>query len=131
MQVGFACLLSNRTKRNRLDEKQNELNSLLEIKIKEAMHANSPQVVTITQDIPVLIFYITALATETSTSFYPDIYDHDKTLKSALAKRSQTLANRQLLPSPNTPGINMHKIRAGVMTDTATRQTDRRSVNIF
>lgn len=61
-------------------------------KIHRAMSANTPSIVGIKQTIPVLIFYTTAFVTKTGNSFYPDIYDHDSTLQSALAKRSQLLA---------------------------------------
>lgn len=60
-------------------------------KIHNAMAANKPNIVNIKQSIPVLIFYTTALVTATGTAFYPDIYDHDSTLQSALAERSQLL----------------------------------------
>lgn len=61
-------------------------------KIHRAMTANTPSIVGIKQTIPVIIFYTTALVTQTGTSFYPDIYDHDSTLQSALIERSQLLA---------------------------------------
>lgn len=92
-----------------------------DIKIRKAMTANVPLTVNVKRNIPVLIFYITALATKTGVSFYPDIYNHDHTLKSALAERSQNLTQVRPLPGTNASGINMHKIRSGVIANTTTR----------
>ena len=61
-------------------------------KIYDAMTANEPNIINIKQSIPVLIFYTTALETKAGTAFYPDIYDHDSILQSALAERSQLLS---------------------------------------
>ena len=58
-------------------------------KIKEAMKANKPSILDVKQKIPVLIFYSTAFINRTGLAFYPDIYDHDNTLKHALAQRSK------------------------------------------
>jgi len=58
------------------------------IKINKAMRARKPSIVDIKQKIPVLIFYNTASANKGEVDFYPDIYDHDSTLKSALEQRS-------------------------------------------
>jgi len=57
-------------------------------KIEQSMRANKPSIVNMDQAIPVLIFYTTALATKTGIAFYPDIYDLDSSLKSALNQRS-------------------------------------------
>jgi len=63
-------------------------------KIKEAMKANKPNIVDVKQKIPVLIFYSTALASLTGVSFYPDIYEHDSSLISALGQRSKLFATQ-------------------------------------
>jgi len=63
-------------------------------KIAEAMYSDAPSIVNLEQKIPVLIFYSTALATKSGVSFYPDIYDHDNDLKTAISERSQSLAAR-------------------------------------
>ena len=61
-------------------------------KIQSAMTSNEPSIVDLKQTIPVLIFYTTTLVTKTGTVFYPDIYNHDSILQSALVERSQLLA---------------------------------------
>lgn len=58
-------------------------------KIKQAMRAKKPRIVDVNQSIPVLIFYTTASATKEGVAFYPDIYNHDNNLTSALAQRSE------------------------------------------
>jgi len=60
-------------------------------KITEAMYSGAPSIVNLKQKIPVLIFYSTALATTSGVSFYPDIYNHDSALSTAIAERSQRL----------------------------------------
>jgi hypothetical protein len=45
-------------------------------KIAEAMYSDTPSIVNLKQKIPVLIFYSTALVTQSGVSFYPDIYAH-------------------------------------------------------
>ncbi|MBE0468357.1 MAG: L,D-transpeptidase family protein [Methyloprofundus sp.] len=65
-----------------------------EQKIAEAIYSDAPSIVNLEQKIPVLIFYSTALATQSKVSFYPDIYNHDKALKTAISERSQRLATR-------------------------------------
>ena len=62
-----------------------------EQKIAEAMYSDAPSIVDLEQKIPVLIFYSTALATQSRVSFYPDIYNHDSALSTAIAERSQGL----------------------------------------
>ncbi|WP_233144754.1 L,D-transpeptidase family protein [Methyloprofundus sedimenti] len=64
-------------------------------KIKEAMRSNKPGIVNVKQKIPVLIFYSTALASPTGVSFYPDIYEYDNSLISALDQRSKLFATLQ------------------------------------
>ena len=59
------------------------------IRIKEAMRAKKPSIVDVKQKIPVLIFYTTAFVSNKGVAFYPDIYDYDRTLKSALTQRSE------------------------------------------
>jgi len=59
-----------------------------EQKIADAMYSDAPSIVDLEQKIPVLIFYSTALATQSRISFYPDIYDHDSALSTAIAERS-------------------------------------------
>jgi murein L,D-transpeptidase YcbB/YkuD len=61
-------------------------------KIAEAMYSDTPSIVNLKQKIPVLIFYSTALVTQSGVSFYPDIYAHDSALKLAITERSQNLA---------------------------------------
>lgn len=61
-------------------------------KIQQTITNEETGIVDLVQKIPVLIFYTTALATKTGVAFYPDIYDHDPQLISALTERSQLLA---------------------------------------
>jgi len=63
-----------------------------EQKIAEAMYSDAPSIVDLEQKIPVLIFYSTALATQSRVSFYPDIYNHDNALKTTITERSRSLA---------------------------------------
>jgi len=65
--------------------------SWTEQKIAEAMYSDAPSIVDLEQKIPVLIFYSTALATQSGVAFYPDIYGHDSELSTAIAERSQGL----------------------------------------
>ncbi len=61
-------------------------------KTQEVLETEAPTIVGVrSQKIPVLIFYTTASASKTGINFYPDIYGHDSTLKSALTERSQKL----------------------------------------
>jgi len=63
-----------------------------EQKITEAMYSDAPSIVDLEQKIPVLIFYSTALATQSRVSFYSDIYGHDSALSIVIAERSRSLA---------------------------------------
>jgi murein L,D-transpeptidase YcbB/YkuD len=56
-------------------------------RIISAMTGESPKTVTLKQPIPVYIFYSTVLADqEGRVGFYEDIYGHDLTLQTLLAK---------------------------------------------
>jgi murein L,D-transpeptidase YcbB/YkuD len=89
--------------------------------IAAAMRADTPIIASVNKTIPVLIFYTTALVNKTEISFYPDIYEHDSALQAALNMRSQNLAEAILLPTSDTPRINMHKVGTSIQPDTTTR----------
>lgn len=56
-------------------------------RIESAMAGRTPRTVTLKQPIPVYIFYSTVLADRDGrASFYQDIYGHDRTLETLLAK---------------------------------------------
>jgi murein L,D-transpeptidase YcbB/YkuD len=60
-------------------------------KIKKAMHRGGSRRVPLEAPIPVIIYYGTALALDsTGVSFYQDVYGHDKTLKHVLLQTKKT-----------------------------------------
>ena len=62
-----------------------------EERIVQAMTKGRSSTLRLTEPIPVVITYITAIADGGRMHFYPDIYGHDKLLDDALRQRSQAL----------------------------------------
>lgn len=58
-------------------------------RIREAMDAGKSRTLKLSQPVPVLIAYGTALAIEGRIHFFDDIYGHDRVLDAALRKRSR------------------------------------------
>jgi murein L,D-transpeptidase YcbB/YkuD len=58
-------------------------------RIKAAMEAGKSSTLKLTQPLPVLIAYGTALVIEGRTHFFDDIYGHDRVLDAALRKRAR------------------------------------------
>lgn len=67
-----------------------------EERIRQAMEAGKPAIVLLSQPVPVVIFYTTALVRDNGrvlfqVLFLPDIYGHDALLDRALAARRATM----------------------------------------
>lgn len=90
-------------------------------RIVEAVAGSRPLQVNLTRPLPVVLYYVTALAMpDGEVHFADDLYGHDARLESALATQ------RARLPGAHAAGVHMHEVRSGVITHATALQAQRR-----
>jgi murein L,D-transpeptidase YcbB/YkuD len=88
-------------------------------RIRTAMTAGETQFIALAAPVPVLIYYLTAMADpgDGRILFLPDPYGHDETLARALAVRRRS-------PAADAAGVEVHEIRGRVVADAARTESE-------